>query len=253
MPANKLCSIVVLACMAVLSTTVVHGQDKNLARAYHVVPKAGMAAQFEAALSAHTRWRVANGDPWAWGVSVYDTGDHFGTYSIFSGGHSWTDFDAYDADFGPQGRLHWQANVAPLIESMTSIITATNLAISKPPVGKRVTIVTVTKFRVRPGQEQRFEELISQAMDTVREDLPGYWVWRSPASGGGPDPYWELIQLYAGWSGMQERDPTFADIMSKEMGQDDFQDWMNEFRQTHRGTEVITHRSRSDLAATAAN
>jgi hypothetical protein len=100
-------ALVVLVCLAVLGTTVVHAQDNNLSRAYHAVPKAGMAAQFEAAVNAHTQWRKDNGDPWTWGVSVYDTGEHFGTYSVFSGGHSWADFDAYDAGFGPRGLLHW--------------------------------------------------------------------------------------------------------------------------------------------------
>lgn len=252
MHTNNLRSLVVLVCMAVLGTTVVHAQNNNLSRAYHALPKAGMAAQFEAALSAHTQWRKDNGDPWTWLVTMYDTGEHFGTYSVFSGDHSWADFDVYDAGFGPRGRLHWQATVAPLIESMTSIITATNMAISKPPTGK-VTIVTVTKFPLQPGQEQRFEQLISQAMDIVREDLPGSRVWRSPVSGGGPGPYWELISLKENWSGMQETDPSFAAVMIAKMGQDGFQDWMKEFRQTHGGVEVTTHRARPDLGATAAN
>jgi hypothetical protein len=246
-------ALVVLVCLAVLGTTVVHAQDNNLSRAYHAVPKAGMAAQFEAALSAHTQWRKDNGDPWTWGVSVYDTGEHFGTYSVFSGGHSWADFDAYDAGFGPRGLLHWRASVAPLVESVTSIITAANMAISKPPTSGKVTVVTVTRFPLRQGQEQRFDQLISQATDIAREDLKGYWIWRSPATGGGPGAFRELIQLHAGWSGMQDPDPSFAEIMSEKMGQDGFQSWMSEFRQTHGETEVTTHRTRPDLAATAAN
>jgi hypothetical protein len=254
MTRTTLRSIAALGCAVILNSTNVLAQDNNLARTYQVVPKAGLGAQFEAALRTHIQWRMDNGDPWGWGVSTMETGDDFGDYSIRSGGHSYADFDAYDAGFNSRGTLHWQATVAPLIESMTSTISARHEAISKPtPAGTQLALVTVTKFQLRPGREQAFNRLITQAMDLVRDELPGYWDWASPVSGGGPGPYMILVGLNTSWSDMQEPDPAFAAIMARKLGQNEFEQWTQDVGETYRGVEIWTQRLRPDLRVTPAN
>lgn len=247
-------TILAVGVAAMLGAGTTRAQESNLARSYMVVPKDGMSAQFEAALKAHAQWRQENGDPWNWGVSTYDTGEHISAYGIRSGGHSWADFDAYDAGFGPRGLQHWMATVAPLVKSMTSTITASDQENSKlPPAGTQLALVTVTQFQLRPGREQQFQQLVSQAMEHLRDNLPGYWVWQSPVTGGGPGPWVELVGLYPSWADMREQDPTFASIMTEAMGQDGFAKWMNDLGQTFRGVESWTQRLRPDLGVTAAN
>jgi hypothetical protein len=225
-------------------------QDNNLARSYTVTPKAGMAAQFEVALRAHAQWRMDNNDPWTWGVSVVETGEDLGTYGIRSGGHSWADFDAYDAGFGPQGFLHWMATVAPLVESMTSVITMTDQANSKPaPPGTTIAFVNVQQFQLRPGRELEFNQLVTRAMEVLtKANAPGYWVWTSPVSGGGPGPYVSLVLLHTSWSDMAQPEPSFETVMMREMGEDGFREWMESVGQTYRGTESYTLRLRPDLS-----
>ncbi len=71
-----------------------------------------------------------------------EVGENLGQFGIRSAGHSWADFDAYDAGFGPEGLVHWNATVAPLVESISSAITTVNLAISNPPMGVAATLNT---------------------------------------------------------------------------------------------------------------
>ena len=127
------------------STALAQANTPTVARSYTVTPKPGMVAQFEVALREHARWRAENGDPWDWNVSMHETGEDFGAYSIFSGGHSWADLDAYDAGFAPQGLVHWNATVAPLVESLSSAIGTTNQELSKPLHQGRLTLLSTSR------------------------------------------------------------------------------------------------------------
>jgi hypothetical protein len=238
----------VAASVLVGSTAVAQADTNILARTYTVKAKPGMSTQFEAALREHAQWRADNGDPWDWNVTMRETGEALGTYGIRSGGHSWADFDAYDAGFGPQGLVHWNATVAPLVESVSSAITTTDQELSNPPpAGTAYAFVTITKFHLRPGQEMEFNRLIAEATEIIRDKLPGYWVWSSPISGGGPGPYIDLVGFPEDWADMADPDPSFEAIMVQEMGQDGFLEWWTNLGQTYRGTDSYTLRRRPDM------
>ncbi len=157
------------------STALAQANTPTVARSYTVTPKPGMVAQFEVALREHARWRAENGDPWDWNVSQLETGENLGTYFIRSGGHSWADFDAYDAGFAQQGLVHWNATVAPLVESLSSAIGTTDQELSKPPPeGTAYAFVNITRFYLRPGRGQEFNRLHTQA--TRRLDVDTKWM-----------------------------------------------------------------------------
>lgn len=245
---RTLLSTVLVPIAVVLSGVPAHAQD-TFARSYAVTPKDGMVAQFEAALKAHVQWRIDNNDPWSWGVSTVEVGEALGEYGIRSGGHSWADFDAYDAGFGPLGLVHWNATVAPLVESISSRITTANQEISNPPpAGFTSAFVNVTTFQLRPGREMQFNQAIASATETLKEhNFGGYYTWFSSVAGGGPGPSISLVSFHRSWADMAEPDPSFETIMMQEMGQDAFLEWMNELGQSYRGVESITRRLRPDL------
>jgi hypothetical protein len=237
-----------LAVSALSSSTALAQTTTTVARTYTIKVKQGMGVQFEAALQEHAQWRAANGDPWDWNVTMYETGRDLGTFGIRSGGHSWADFDAYDAGFGPQGIVHWTETVQPLVESMSSAITTTNQALSNPPPdGFAYAFVTVTTFHLRPGRGQEFNRLVAEATEIIRDKLPGYWVWSSPISGGGPGPYINLVGFPENWAGMADPDPSFDAIMIQEMGEEGYLEWATNLGQTYRGTETFTLRRRPDM------
>jgi hypothetical protein len=210
-----------------------------------------MAQQFEAALKAHIQWRADNGDPWTWGVSSVEVGADLGEYRIRSAGHSWADFDAYDADFGPRGLLHWNATVAPLVEGVSSSISGSNPALNNPaPAGTPLAFVTVNVYSLRPGREQDFAGAAASATEIlVKHDFGGHFVWTTPITGGGPGPTMSLVTLHSSWADMAEPNPTFPSIMIEELGEDGFAEWMGEIGSMYRGVEAYTLRLRPDLGA----
>jgi hypothetical protein len=208
-----------------------------------------MVAQFESALKAHVEWRAENGDPWSWGISTVEVGENVGDYSIRSAGHSWADFDTYDAGFAPGALVHWNATVAPLVESVGSTISTgqPSLAIL-PPDGTTLAFVSVTTFHLRPGREAQFTQAIEQATTILRENnFGGYAIWTVPVLGGGAGPRMSLVALHTSWADMAEPDPSFEAIMVEALGQDGFIEWADELGQTFRGTENFVLRLRPDL------
>jgi hypothetical protein len=233
---------------AVLLSTSALAQDNNLARTYTVKPKAGMYPQFEAALREHAQWRAANGDPWIWGVYMPETGADLAHVVIRSGGHTWADFDAYDQSFNQKGLMHWNATVVPLIESISSSISAADLENSSiPTTGDAPAFVNVTTFRLRPGQEQLFEQTVNQASAILKQHGWTNFVWAAPVSGdAGPVRY--LATLHPNWADMAEPDPSFAAILIQELGEEGFAAMMSTFGETMRGAESATYRFRPDLS-----
>ena len=190
-----------------LTGAAVHAQQ-TIAINYSVVPKTGMTTQFEAALKNHVAWRVANGDPWTWGVSMRVAGDGLGEYSIRSSGHSWADLDAYDADFGPVAFDNWMATVQPLVESVSNTISVINEDWShRQPEGRAVNLVNIATFHVRPGQQERFNELVGQATTALKAaNVDYYWLFSTPVVGGGMGPVWNVVGLADSWTDMEPRD-----------------------------------------------
>ena len=248
MRTTALLSLVVATAAVMLTGIPAHAQDATYARTYAVTPKDGMVAQFEAALQAHVQWRNENNDPWTWGVSTVEVGEALGQFGIRSGGHSWADFDAYDAGFGPEGLVHWNATVAPLVASVSSAITTLNQAIgSNPPVGAYA-FVNIQAYQLRPGREAQFTQVVNSAVEILMEhDFPGYFVWVSPVLGGGPGPSVSLVSFHTSWADMAPPDPGFEAIMVQALGQDGFMEWTRELGETYRGVESIVRRLRPDL------
>ena len=234
--------------VAVLLAVPVHAQQ-TVARSYSFIPQDGMTAQFEAALKAHIEWRIANGDPWTWGVSSLEVGETVGEFSVRSSGHEWAELDAYDSDFGPKGVQHYMATVAPLVESLSTMITTAEEAMSnRPPAGRPLGFVTITTYHIRPGAQAQFTQAAAAASQALMDhDFPGYWIWETPLSGGGMGPFMRVVSLHDSWSDMQERDPALLEVLAQAMGEDDFEEWMADFTGAIRGQETITRRLRQDL------
>ncbi len=238
-----------LATVSVLVATPLIAQDNNLARMYMVTPKDGMSAQFESALREHAKWRADNGDPWSWGTYAPETGDAIGSVVIRSSEHTWADFDEYDASFAMKGLVHWNATVAPLVESVASGIWAMDMENSSLPSDQmQPAVVNVTTFHLRPGREQQFGEMVSQASKILVKHGWTNFLWESPVSGGGPGPTTDLVSLHPNWADMQEPDPDFATIMIQELGQDGFAEWISKLGETWRGMQSMTLRYRPDLS-----
>lgn len=162
-------NFLLLAFFCLLTTTEIFGRKSNndLARFTILVPKEGMERQFEDGYKRHLKWHVDNGDTWNWYGWMVASGVRVGYFIDATFGHSWADFDkpinptADVADF--------EINVSPFAKFLTQFIAAylptysvgTNADLSSA-------LPRVIYFKVKPGQEQTFEEFLA----AFRSDYP---------------------------------------------------------------------------------
>lgn len=228
-------------------------QNGTLSRTWVVMPKRGMEAQFESALKAHAAFRMANKDPWDWSVFVYETGPKTGGYNIRSGGHSWADFDAYDAasSFQQAAMTHWNSTVAPLIGSIESMITQVDTTISRWPADwDAINFVTSTTYRVRPAtREQFFADVRTAHATLTAAGWTNNYAWAMPVSGGTPGEVW-IAGFHTNWADMAEPDPNFFQVMTKQLGEKKMKEWMDHFLGTFINASSETLRWRKDLGVT---
>ena len=198
-------------------STASFGQAANINRVFYLTPKADMQTQFETALKQHAQWRKDNGDPWAWEVFQVINGQNMGDYIVISGGHKWSDFDDYN-DFRPKGYQHFAANVAPLVESATSAISATDTTIVRGVEGE-YPLRQIIYFKLAPGKTQQFVEAVGQYHKAFTEkDHPNRYAVIWNVNGGDFDV---LLSLpYENWAAFAGPDTPNMEVMQAVYGEE---------------------------------
>jgi hypothetical protein len=202
--------VALIAALAVLSSTRVQAQNV-VARTYRFTPAAGKTAAFEQALKTHAAWRKQAGDPWDWSVYQVMTGDHTGSYMVRSGGHTWADLDAYDAGFGPKGSARFQANVAPLLASMTSWVTVSDTVHRHlPESADGYAIISLTTYHIKPGKGDQFDAAVdAYAKAGAKGGTPGRYAWFNTVNSG-PGGTRGLAVFHKDWASFAPRQPSLG-------------------------------------------
>ncbi len=246
---SKLLVTLSAAVLLGLVTQDVWAQANNIARLYVLTPKSGMAAEFETALGQHAEWRREHDDPWTWIVHQVNSGPNLGDYVIRSGNHSWSDFDAYDAGFGPEGTVHFNATVDPLMESASSFITrgdTTNIRWPDDP--NSVNLLQVTTYHLKPGQRPTFFQAVNKYHQAiVQTNRPTHYAFTNLHSGG-PGPAVTVVFPYENWAAFQGPEQTLGQLMVEVYGQEEATAAFEQFTSTFTGTESWVIRVRWDLS-----
>jgi hypothetical protein len=241
---------------ALLATLAVGGvgstawaQTANIAQVYVVTPEDHMDMQFEAALAQHAQWRRDTNDPWSWMVYQVVTGEDVGDFLIRSSGHTWADFDAYDAGFGPQGFANWMEHVGPLVESVDAVITAADTTnYDWPEDPSSVTLIHLITFELVPGKEPAFFEAVGKFHQAIQQsDYPMHYGFGSLLAGG-EGPSVTLALPFANWAAMQGPDKQMATMLAEVYGPAGAQELFEQFNATFSSTESIIIRARPDLS-----
>ncbi len=249
MRTSKLLVTLSAAVLLGLVTQNVWAQANNIARIYVLTPKSGMAAEFETALGQHAEWRREHGDPWTWIVHQVTAGANLGDYVIRSGDHSWSDFDAYDAGFGPEGSVHFNATVDPLMESVSSFITASDTTnVRWPDDPNSINLLQVRRYDLKPGQRPTFFQAINKYHQAiVQTNYPFHYAFANLVSGG-PGPAVTVVFPYENWAAFQGPEQTPFQLMVEVYGQEEATAIFEQFFSTFTGTENWVIRVRWDLS-----
>ena len=227
------------------------GESQDIARWWEFTPKAETSAGFEEALKAHMEYRASLGDPWTWEVFEVAVGEDVGTFQVGSWGHTWADFDAYEAwDGATAAGAHFGATVSPLLEDMTSTVTQDNAQITRPPPDPNAApnLVNVTTFYLNPGQISAFNENLMKFHEAIgKAELPFYYASSSLVAGG-RGPTFTIVGFADNWAGFADPDPGMEQAMMEMYGEEEAMEIFSAFGESYRFVETFIARHRTDLS-----
>lgn len=194
-------------------------KTESLARGYTFDVKAGSKAAFKKAFAKHQQWRQDNGDPWSWNCYVAVNGPNVGRYGVRSSPHTWADFDAYDQhEFAKKANDHWDANVAPLLDSVSADISESKWNLGKWTDGRDYKFFQVNTSHLKIGQQWSHLNAIEQIGNALKEaEWEGDWSVDVELMGGAGETV-SIIFPFENWAGMEAPSPNAYDVLVESLG-----------------------------------
>jgi hypothetical protein len=225
--------ILLLSLISFVPAQAAEDENEGIAQVVLITPKAGHEQSLVDAITDYHHWIASKA-----GHSKYQwyeilTGPDTGKYIARSGNHNWSDFDA-EHDWDEEAGLQFVTNVAPHIDGIQRSITRNMDDLSNWPEDMTgYTHYQVEQWYVQNGQNGAFRRGLKKIVDTLKAgNFPNYWGFVSVESGGHGNQI-SLVSANKGWSDMTESDPSFFDLMSKELGgEEEFGKFMSQWGAT---------------------
>ncbi|QGZ41561.1 hypothetical protein IP92_00526 [Pseudoduganella flava] len=166
-------------------------QQPSYARMVVIVPKPGQGEQFEKGYERHLQWHRDARDPWTWYGWTFVLGDRIGQFMDGTFGHAAADFD--NAVQPAADTADNNVNVVPYADFVSHGMYQRMEALSAgAPLPDTSPFMALTTYQIRPGQEQAFEQAVSQA--TVRQRDPAARQTWYRLQAGGQAPQYVLLR-----------------------------------------------------------
>lgn len=221
---------------AIFWLTPAYAQDKDgIATTVTITAKAGHEDALVKAITDYHKWVAQFEGHFEYTWYEILTGPDTGKYAARSGNHSWSDFDA-EYDWQKEANEVFGKNVAPHIESAQNMITEEMEDFSHWPENwDGYSHFNVQDWYVKNGRYGEFRKSLKQIVDTLKAgDFPGYWGFFDVSSGGYGGQI-RLVSAYKGWSDMVDKNPTFFEVMSKNLGgEEEFNTFMRNWGDTYK-------------------
>jgi hypothetical protein len=196
-------------------------------------------------------WRLANGETWAWNVYEVLTGPDVGSFVVRSPNHSWADWDAYDAGFGPEGGMGYGAWVAPLTQSVAHRIEATDTTkVRLPDDMDAYNLFQVITWHLKPGSDGAFNEAVGKYHAAITEaDYPMYYVFLNNVAGAEDGPAVVGVFLSENWAAFGEGDDGDLEaLLLEKYGEEGLMEIGEQFQNSIEAISAQIVRIRRDLS-----
>lgn len=233
---NRFKQLLVLLLLALFSIGAVQAQEEEsdeVGVALLITPKAGHDEALLTAIEGYHKW-VANYEGhmrFSWWKIL--TGPETGNYMAYSGGHNWADMDA-EYDWEDESDKVIAENVMPHIEHMVRAVDVGMDDVSHwPDNWEGYTHIQLESWYIKNGHYGAFNKGMKRISAALKAgEYPAHFGFTRTVSGGHGNEI-TLVLPMKGWSGMSEKNPSFYDIMSEELGgQEQFDAFMSEWGQT---------------------
>lgn len=211
-------------------------ENDGIATSVLITPKAGHEDDLVAAIIKYHQYVAQFEGHFEYTWYEIMTGPNTGKYAARSGNHNWADFDA-EYDWQEQADEMFTNTVAPHIDHAQNMLTEEMSDFMHWPENfEGYTHFNVQNWYVKNGHWGPFRAGLKQIVDTLKEGAyPGYFGLYSVSSGGQGGQV-QLVSGHKGWADMNDKEPSFYDLMSKKLGgEEQFQafmaDWGSTFTQ----------------------
>lgn len=179
--------------------------------------KAGSEKQFQEGRKRHMAWHKKQNDSWAWSVWEVTSGPATGTFVSMSPGHTWKDFDDWEAKLGQGDAADVEANLTPHAESTTISYYQYLPDLSRPPLAT-AKMSEVIHFLVKPEKESEFRGAQRRVHEAIgRTSWPARYSWYALVNGG-ETPHLVLVLPRESYAEMAEPELSFDGMLTKAFG-----------------------------------
>ena len=205
------------------NTQAINAQNENnVCRIFFQDPKPGMDAQFVAARKKHNAFHAAQKDTWTWNTFAVQTGDFTGRYVTATCGHSWKDFDEWEARMGKADAADAGASIGPTVQGGRNGFYTYRADMSLAPANQPPGAITaVTIYVLHPGTAPDFIAAIKKATDAISKqaDWPKTSGWLQLMNGG-EAPTFVLLNQRKNWADFEPLPKTVIDVTTEAYGKE---------------------------------
>jgi hypothetical protein len=210
--------------------------SENIGTLVKITPKDGHDDALIEAITEYHKWIADKEGAMRYNWYRVLTGPDTGLYYAWSGGHDWKDFDA-EYDWQDDASEMMGDKVMPHVADMDRMMAKTMNDWSHwPEDWDGYDLVHVTDWYVKNGQYGAFRKGLMRIVKALKAGgTKNYWGFHSMESGSHAG-HLVLVSPTKGWAGMSETEPTFYDIMVKDLGSEEafetfMADWGSTFKQ----------------------
>ena len=169
---------------------------------------------------------------WDWYRII--TGEDTGDFVARSGGHNWSDMDA-ENDWEDEVDDYIEANISGYVEDMQRYLTVTNDEVHNyPDDWSNLRFITLEDWHIKPGKGRQFNEGLETIHGHLMEgDFPVHYGFAYNVSGGYGNTV-TLATFHDSWASMADPEPSFGEIMTEAMGEEEMAEFMSGWSETYK-------------------
>ena len=230
------------------NTQAINAQNaNNVCRVFFQTPKPGMDQAFEAARKKHNAFHRAQKDTWTWNTFAIQTGDNTGTYVTSTCGHSWKDFDDWEAKMGKVDAADAAASIGPTVQGGRNglYVYRADMSLAPTMANPPSPMTAVTIYVLHAGTAPDFIAAVKKINDALSKqaDWPRTSGWLQLANGG-EVPTFVLLQPRKNWADFAPLPKSVIDVTTETYGKEGSDQIQKTIRDAtaHVLTEAATYR-----------
>lgn len=198
-----------------------HHERAPLSDVWLVMPKAGMANQFEAAATTHMAFRRDAGDSRDWEAYAATIGRNPMLYQWRGGGLNWADMDTYATEDEEKGLSdHWFSNVDQYVDHYHHYVERADFENSQWPADMaQHPYYGVTTWSVKqgagPGSSEARKQLSKIAMEGGWNEN---WLWLQRVGGS---PTLMIVSEFDDYADMAPPEQEFFEFVAEHLGSEE--------------------------------